>query len=93
MTKADQAFFPADLRKYNFKDYVTTYYNGMRMYIVKETDFNAEKARGKLRKLQAAHYVVLLIYYSGFAYFYYCVLKYFGIIDYLNFLKDMIVFE
>lgn len=93
MTKADQIFFPSDLRKYNFKDYVHTYYKGMRTYIVKETDFNVEKAKSKLRKLQAAHAVILVFYYSGFLYFYYCVFKWLGLIEYFNCLKDFIVFE
>lgn len=67
MTPDDKRFFPGDVRAYNFYEYSTIYYLGMRAYIMKETVFNKRRANLKVRLLRIAHAIILILLYSTFA--------------------------
>lgn len=78
MTPDDKRFFPADVSVYNFYDFSTVYYLGMRTYIMKEVLFNKQRAINKVRLMQAAHAVVLFVLYATCAAIVYGVARFYG---------------
>lgn len=91
MTPADKAFFPSDVRNFQFNEYCTTYVRGMRKYIGKEdVDSSQHSAQAKLLKLKILHGIVLVFYYTFILLALYFTMKCFGWID---FIKRIIPFK
>lgn len=91
MTPADKAFFPSDVRNFQFNEYCTTYVRGMRKYIGKEdVDSCQHSAQAKLLKLKILHGIVLVFYYTFIVLALYFTMRYFGWID---FIKRIIPFQ
>lgn len=78
MHPEDKRFFPGDVRTYNFYEYSTIYYLGMRAYIMKEAVFNKRRAYLKVQLLRVAHAAVLFVLYSTIAAILYGVGRFYG---------------
>ncbi|XP_031634319.1 fatty acyl-CoA reductase wat-like [Contarinia nasturtii] len=79
MCDHDKAYFPSDVRNFQWDAYCYNYNLGLLRYIGNETIEDFEPARRRMRKFHIAHLFVLAIYYTLLALLYYYLGRLFGI--------------
>lgn len=64
MSQDDRRFFPSDVRAYNFREFVWVYYIGIRLHVLKEYEYNFERAHRRLYILWILHWMLKIAVYA-----------------------------
>ncbi|XP_055533195.1 fatty acyl-CoA reductase wat-like [Wyeomyia smithii] len=81
MTADDHRYFPCDVKKIDWAEFLANNLKGIRMYIMKESLDNLPDAKRKYRRQKLAHCVLLAVYYGLFVYVIYRVLNAYGLLE------------
>ncbi|XP_053687064.1 fatty acyl-CoA reductase wat-like [Sabethes cyaneus] len=81
MTEDDHRYFPCDVKKIDWTEFLVNNLKGIRLYIMKESWDTLEDAKKKYRRQKMAHLIFLGVYYGVLFYIIYKVAKAYNLLE------------
>lgn len=92
MTESDHKVFPCDIKNVLWSDFNETYALGVRVFYAKDPLNTLPQATRRLFWMKILHYTVRTIYLSAVFTLDYYILKFFGVIDFVEkFYSDNVI--